>query len=256
MFEYIQIVKKVFLFSILVFLVSLLNKNSLPEKRSILTALYQDPIQEKISKPPFLVRVKNKQFTVVPLYSYELSGLVVSHHDTFAWYDYYHRAWGDFLNIRDICVIWGENIKNESYQAMKFKSGSWTCWYSCQSRAKSNDCRSFKNECLSNNHLITADKKIRRDLRRVNRGDQVYIKGYLSKYSHGGGDYFRGTSTTRTDRGNGACETIYITDFKILKRANPIWFFIYGSSKLVMIVSLLIIIVEFFIGPAKFRGEF
>ena len=33
----------------------------------------------------------------------------------------------------------------------------------------------------------------------------------------------RGTSTTRDDTGNGACETIYVTGFEIIGRANAGW---------------------------------
>ena len=33
----------------------------------------------------------------------------------------------------------------------------------------------------------------------------------------------RGTSTTRNDTGGGACETVYVTQFEIIRRANAGW---------------------------------
>jgi hypothetical protein len=55
-------------------------------------------------------------------------------------------------------------------------------------------------------------------------GDQVHFRGYLAEYSHHHGFAFhRGTSVTRTDTGNGACETVYATDAEIVRTANRGW---------------------------------
>ena len=66
-------------------------------------------------------------------------------------------------------------------------------------------------------------KKLSRRILKVRPGDQIYFKGYLVNYSQPANQFFRGTSTVRDDTGNGACETVFVTDFKILKRANPVW---------------------------------
>ena len=42
-----------------------------------------------------------------------------------------------------------------------------------------------------------------------------------TKTSRGGSK--RGTSTTRTDTGDGACETIYVRDFRIIREATSYW---------------------------------
>jgi hypothetical protein len=45
-----------------------------------------------------------------------------------------------------------------------------------------------------------------------------------AEYSHNHGFPFkRGTSTVRTDGGNGACETVYLEDFEILRRGGGPW---------------------------------
>jgi hypothetical protein len=50
----------------------------------------------------------------------------------------------------------------------------------------------------------------------------VRIRGYLAKYGHDQG-FERGTSTIRTDTGNGACETIFITDYEIIASYGGPW---------------------------------
>jgi len=65
------------------------------------------------------------------------------------------------------------------------------------------------------------------------KGDQIYLKGYLAEYTHSNGSFRRGTSTTRVDSGNGACETIYLEDFRILKGANLFWRYLFSLSAFV-----------------------
>jgi hypothetical protein len=80
----------------------------------------------------------------------------------------------------------------------------------------------------------------------TSRGDQIYLKGYLAEYSHSSGDFRRGTSTSRADTGNGACETIYIEDYRILKMGNPFWRITHTLSKYAILLSLLLIVLRFF----------
>ena len=55
-------------------------------------------------------------------------------------------------------------------------------------------------------------------------GDQVEITGKLAEYSHNVGLAFkRGTSIRRDDRGDGACETIWVDSARILREANREW---------------------------------
>jgi hypothetical protein len=52
----------------------------------------------------------------------------------------------------------------------------------------------------------------------------VRFSGYLVEYAHNHGMAFqRGTSTVRTDTGNGACETVWVEDFQILSRGGGPW---------------------------------
>ncbi len=71
----------------------------------------------------------------------------------------------------------------------------------------------------------------------VRKGDQVHLKGWLVSYGIKDTPYRRVSSTTRTDRGNGACETIFVTDFEVLKKANEEWHVLFKLSLGLMVLS-------------------
>jgi len=73
----------------------------------------------------------------------------------------------------------------------------------------------------------------------------------LASYSHSNNQFQRGTSTTRTDTGNGACETIYIDNFSIVKEANSGWRQLYAVAKGGAILSLLGLLVLIFVAPVR-----
>jgi len=81
-------------------------------------------------------------------------------------------------------------------------------------------------------------------------GDQVHFRGYLAEYSHDQGfRFFRGTSTTRTDQGNGACETVYATDAEVLHSGNRGWRISFWAA----VVGLVFGIIAWVKAP--FRGS-
>jgi hypothetical protein len=92
---------------------------------------------------------------------------------------------------------------------------------------------------LSNNHLISDDEVVRDQVRDIQVGDQIRVRGYLASYSSAQGGK-RGTSTTRLDTGNGACETLYIDRFEIIQPATNYW-------RISMYVSLALLLTGLFI---------
>lgn len=193
----------------------------LPVPGDLLPELREDPRQVEVARRPFETTVGDTTYTVRPLYEYDISGLVVSMHDADAWWDWIHRQWNDRLNVVDLCVIYGENARTGAYQGLHYSSGEFECSFSSSS---SESWKAFSMPALSNNHLLTDQPALARTLRGVHIGDQVRIHGYLSEYSHHHGfAFFRGTSTTRFDTGNGACETIFVDDVRILHSGGRIW---------------------------------
>lgn len=214
-----------FLYSTLafVYLFSLLNKNNLPKKEFINPLLLREPIQVSTNKDEFDFSYRGSEYNVEPLADYELWGLVVSVNNINAWYNYYHDE--NTVNLKDFCVVWGDNISNEVYRdsEIKFKSGEWTCYYQWTGRLE----KKFYPNKLSNNHLLSADEQIQEIIRNVKIGDQIYLKGSLVDYAKDGNNWYRKTSLSRDDsnqssRSGGACEIMYVEEIKILEKNNPL----------------------------------
>jgi len=210
-----------FLAFLLLWVLALIFDDRLPPPREIFSQLYLEPVQAGDGFPaPFSVTTKKVTYTVTPLFRYELSGLVVSQHRSDSLLDISHRRWNDFLNIKDLCLVWGRNIRSGVYREMKFWNRDFTCM--CEFPDQETALL-FSASHLSNNHILCADEKLSRRILSVRPGDQIHFKGYLVSYSQPANQFRRGTSTVRDDTGDGACETVYVTEFRILKRANPVW---------------------------------
>ena len=180
--------------------------------------LKDPPVQAGITKKPFTVEMNQVLYQVQPLYDYSLYGLVVSysHHDGDSML---HKLWNDHLNTADVCVVWSHTAFDLNLNDYTFWNGQFTC------NIKTSDSAAwarFDMTQLSNNHLLSDDKLIRDQINDISVGDQIYIKGWLSEYASEGGSK-RGTSITRNDTGNGACETIFVTEFDILRSSPNSW---------------------------------
>jgi hypothetical protein len=207
--------------NLLLLILALWRGDALPRPAELQPALLDEPVQVQVQKAAFKAVSGGVSYTVQPLYEYELSGLVVSKHDTDTWWDYIHREWNDRLNMVDLCVVWGNNVRSGAYADIEFSSGQFTCNFSTHSNAA---FAAFDQTAISNNHLLTDNPQIARAMSSVRIGDQIHFRGHLAEYSHNEGFPFkRGTSITRTDTGNGACETVFVDSFEILKVGRKPW---------------------------------
>jgi hypothetical protein len=234
-----EVVKVALLAGLLLLLLSIVFRNRWPTERELLQEAYQEPVQQTGELPsPFDVSQRGFTYTVYPQFEYELWGMVVSSHYAGSFLDYAHEMWKDYLNIKDLCVIWGKNLETGAFRKIKFWSRDFTCYYSWSSPETGG---LFSQSQISNNHLITEDALLRRLIKSVKRGDQVRLKGWLAKYGHKGSQVVRGTSTARSDTGGQACETVYVTEFEVLKRANPGWRAVLPFSLLIIAGSSLLL---------------
>ena len=202
---------------------SFFMKDSLPAPARLRAELNEEPRQIAVQRAPLQAEVKGVQYRIQPRFSYDLYGLVVSLHDSDAWWDYAHREWGDHVNVVDFCVVWGENVRRDAYRALSYWNDQWTCWVKAGS---TETWQAFDGTALSNNHLVTADAAVARELRKVRIGDEVHFRGYLVDYSvmkDGAPAGMRVSSTVRTDTGNGACEVVFVEDFEVLASHNRWW---------------------------------
>ena len=211
-------------------LVSFWHRNDLPGSIDYVAELQGEPVQIPAETAPIQVEFEGVSYAVTPEYAYDITGMVVSyrHHDGNS---RMHALANDHLNMLDVCVIWGDNPANERLHKISFWNGIFTCNVQTRDQQAWN---AFDMNQLSNNHLISDDELIRRQVRRIKVGDQVRVQGYLTSYSTEGGST-RGTSTTRTDTGDGACETIYVEKFRIVQAATSYW-------RISMYVSLVLLL--------------
>ena len=139
------------------------------------------------------------------------------------------RVWSRITRFHKRCSC---NARNGSYADIHFSSGQFTCNFSTRSDAA---YAAFDQTAISNNHLLTDHPEIAKKLHTVRVGDQIRFRGHLAEYAHQHGlDFRRGTSTVRTDTGNGACETVFIDSIEIIRAGGKPW------RTLVWVSSLLL----------------
>jgi hypothetical protein len=209
-------VKLLLLAGLLCIAVGTFTRNRLPSGADIADEALLEPIQTNRTAPIFKTTVNKVEYSVAPQADYELRGVVVSKHDSSSFWDVLHSDWNDHLNVADLCIVWGGNLKSDIYRKLSYHNGQFTCNYGGSGEAFS----SFNEDEISNNHVLTDDPRLAKKIRQLAIGDQVLVRGKLAKYSHRtGGQFDRGTSMVRNDRGNGACETIFIDDVQVIKSA-------------------------------------
>ena len=226
-------------------------KDDLPPASFYDLASLNDPLQQPTRQNSFMVSTEGETYQVKPKFDYDLEGVIVSYHNADDFSDIWHHArWKDFINLRDLCVVWGSNVETGVYLDMDFHNDSWTCWFSWPSAEVG---QRFQMTQLSNNHVLIDDEVIKAKLMRSEPGDHIRLKGVLVEYSNPRSGFFRSTSTTRDDTGNGACETIYVTDFEIVKKANRQVRMAYSITKWSAIISLAGFVVLFLVAPYQGR---
>jgi len=199
--------------SVIGLIVSGWAKNQLPDISQITGELQNEPIQKASRAKPFDFEYRNKTYSVEPVADYELWGLVVTHNDIMGMTDIIHDD--DSVDIKDICVVWGDNVQNNDYRDVSYSSGDFICYY------RYNRPMEFRHEQLSNNHLLSDNQQVRERIRSIKIGDQVHLKGMLVNYAAAETpNWKRNSSITRQDKGNGACEVVFVDDFTVLKSTN------------------------------------
>ena len=216
-------------------LVSFWNRNDLPGDIEYVPELAEEPSQTKTREKPFEATYKGVKYLVEPEYEYDLHGMVVSfrHHDGNS---RMHFLANDHLNMLDVCVVWGDTARGKRLDKISFWNGIFTC------NVRTRDgvaWAAFNMNELSNNHLISDDDFIRDQVRDIRVGDQIRVSGFLSSYTGPNGGT-RGTSTTRTDTGDGACETIYVDKFEIVQAATSYWRISMWTSLVILILGLFV----------------
>jgi hypothetical protein len=216
-------------------LTSCWHRDEFPEGMTLEPEVLAAPLQVATDRPAFEIRRNDTTYRIEPLYRYDITGLVVSyeHHDAnFG----LHKRWNDHINVADVCVVWGDNAGGIDLNAFDFWNGA----LSCNVETGDSDAwNRFRQDQIANNHLLTAEPRIRESIEDLRVGDQVRFRGWLVNYSNESG-FSRDTSTTRDDQGNGACETILVEDVSILRSMDNGWRTLMPVSLVAVIGSALL----------------
>ena len=223
--------------SMLLLVVAWWQRESLPRQQGLDPALLSEPQQLPTTKAPFKTRVGGVEYTVRPLYSYDLYGLVVSKHDADTWWDYIppivarpaqrRRSLRDLGRQRAQRKLPRAGLLEQPVRVL------------CPGKL-GRGVASLDMSALSNNHLLTDDPVVARTVKGMRVGDQVHVRGYLAEYSHDQGfHFFRGTSPTRNDQGAHACETVYATDAEILRAGNGGWRAMFWVAAVVLVIGIV-----------------
>lgn len=194
---------------------------SKPHENKLVNARAKEPVQTNFAPDSpaaasFQLEHQNKHYTLHPRAAYAMEGLIVSEHRSDSIWDLAHEAWGDYLNSRDICTVWGRTLAGSGYRELEFHSGDWTCYYRY---TRAEVAAMFNHNEISNTHVLAKDPAIRKKIAELEIGDEYRMKGLLVDYDIAGGGR-RNTSLVRTDTDNGACEILYVESVEILKSHN------------------------------------
>ncbi len=240
-----RIFQVVFWLNLVGFVIAWHQHDSLKNIDQIHPALRKAPRQRLAKKTkPLTLTHDGKDLLIKPKFDYVISGLVVSKDD--------YRTLGlsrGNLFMMDICLIWGSNALRRVHQkSASFEHHGNVCYSSWQGRDR------VRNSELSNNHVLLTSDDLKDAFEDLERGDQIRIKGRLidvlarPKNSAARPVELK-TSTTRTDKGMGACEIIHVTELQLLARGNAIFDIWYRASFLLLVLQCLVLLTRFFLLP-------
>jgi hypothetical protein len=128
------LVKIILLVGLVLLGIGTYKRNLLPSPNQIVAEALVEPAQTDKPKKPFSTTVKKVEYTIAPVADYELRGVVVSRHDSASFWDVLHGEWNDHINVADLCIVWGNNLRSGVYRDVNYHNGQFTCNYSMSSQ--------------------------------------------------------------------------------------------------------------------------
>lgn len=148
------------------------------------------------------------QFTFIPKYAYTLAGKVVGRHE-------YPATLPDGIIPLDLAVVNGDLLKQDILPYFTFTMGDHTLEYSYDVPAYTGLTEEYIDEHISNNHLVFLNSTLESEVKRVQTGSCLIIKGKLVdiRGSSPASRYLIDTSTVRNDSYPAGCEIILVESF-------------------------------------------
>ena len=215
--------KKTFLtiiFIIIVLLVIGITIRDINDKKRLIKYDYvaeldnlPEPLQEPSDRTDIIkLKKQTYKYEISFAYKYKIQGRVIKTRR------YLPTSEIAAISPLDLGMAWGEITSDENLSHLKVKNyGDRLLRYLGDPEwEREHPQYSF---AISHNHLIPANKEIQKTMKYIKEKDYIQIEGYLVnlKLDNLGSKGIMNSSTSRTDDGAGACETIYVTDIKWLK---------------------------------------
>lgn len=194
---------------VLITIIVLLFARSLLLDQAVYQGEIKAPVQSDLSEMKEIPYIgKEGEVILLPKAEYTLKGVVKS-----------KKKYSDYssqISEYDLIFAWGDLNKAEIDEFIKYsQSGRWYYYRYESGTPVSGD---YIAKHSANVHIIHKDKEILDQIKRIDPGDFVVLKGYLVdvNFNKNDNDPLWRTSTTRDDTGNGACEILYVEEVKIV----------------------------------------
>lgn len=188
------------------------DHSSEPVGRSTLSVSIQDaqsaPSQKNYNRSTQnKMRFVHEGYDLTPIASFDISARVLSRKN----YRFGREA---DLSPVDLALGWGRMSNIDVIKDVKISQRGRFYFWRAPSRNKPIPISEIIRSS-ANMHLVPSGSDVERQIRGIEKNDIVRIKGYLVNVKHKDG-WRWGSSTSRTDTGNGACELIFVTEVVVL----------------------------------------
>jgi hypothetical protein len=163
----------------------------------------EEPYQKNISdgKP-----WNKDDYKITPLADFHLKARILS-------FEWYHMDKESDLAPVDLALGWEEMSDQSNLDKIDISQSN--RWYHWSTEHFPIPRRTIETES-ANMHIIPADEQIEETLDKVVKGNIIELTGYLV-FIEGREGWKWKSSLTRNDTGGGACEVIWVNDFKIIE---------------------------------------
>jgi hypothetical protein len=194
-----------------------LDKRNLPDPEQ---KILNQPIEEIIRPAGYDVKIQK-------IAGYKVSGRAVAEYNYrgfTAWIGTLiggNSGYND-IAVKDVAITFGDLARIENHKRMEYVMGGFRhILFRPKDTSIINDMGSLENvyRCVTNNHLVPANKDVEKLIKKIKVDDYVQISGYLinAYWQKGNYIYTLESSTSREDTGNGACEIILVESVKWIK---------------------------------------
>ena len=182
------------------------------------------PKQKMISNEKFNVEIRGVNLTVTKLATYDIIGKVeaIKEYNTNMFANVLSLKGEnvyDYISPIDLTLSWGQVAKKENSGHIYCDQYTTNTYRAVYIRADNDLINKYGEKELysqvSNNHIITLNKDLRKILTKVKQNDIVRVVGHLVYVQDSNGGNWGPSSTVRTDTG---CEIVWADDIVIMPK--------------------------------------